>query len=69
MTDELVNKGQRDRSHICLERKAEIRFWSRHLGISEQDLLRVVEKVGNSAATVRREVGLAKQGDDALAKT
>jgi hypothetical protein len=44
MTDDLVNKGQRDRSHICMSRKTERRFWLRHLRVSESDLRQ--ERIG-----------------------
>jgi hypothetical protein len=60
MTDELVNKGQHDRSHICISRKTERRFWSRHLRITEAALQEVIGKVGNSAAAVGTDRGSPK---------
>ena len=61
MTDELVNKGRLDRGHISMSSRAERRFWSRHLGLTEGDLQQVVDKVGNSIAAVRKELGRAKE--------
>jgi len=34
----------------------EVRYWSRALGVSKERLQEVVEKVGNSAAAVRKEL-------------
>jgi hypothetical protein len=65
MTDELVDKGQRDRSHICIAKMAERRFWSRHLGVSEDQLQAIVGKVGNSAAAVRKELALGRESHHA----
>jgi len=64
MTDELVNKGQHDRSHICISRKTERRFWSRHLRVTEAALQEVIDQVGNSAAAVRKELGLTEEVRD-----
>ena len=33
--------------------------WTKHLGVSRDGLQRAVDKVGNSAATVRKELGKA----------
>jgi len=44
--------------------RAERRFWSRHLGLTEGDLQQVVDKVGNSIAAVRKELGRAKEKPD-----
>jgi hypothetical protein len=58
MSDNLLNKGQRDRSHISMGQPHEVQYWTRHLGVSKGDLQRAIEKVGNSAAAVRKELGL-----------
>jgi hypothetical protein len=60
MSDILACKGERDRSHIAMHDKAEVRHWTRHLGVSVSDLQLAVDKVGNSVAAVRKEKGLAK---------
>jgi 3-oxoacyl-[acyl-carrier-protein] synthase III len=33
------------------------RYWTKHLGVSKEELQRVVDKVGNSAAAVKKELG------------
>jgi Protein of unknown function (DUF3606) len=60
MTDILASKGERDRCHIAMHDKNDVRRWTRHLGISETDLELAVAKVGNSVAAVRKQIGFAK---------
>ena len=57
MADDLTKRGQPDRSKINMNEDDEVRHWSKHLGISKEELASVVEKVGNSAAAVRKELG------------
>ena len=45
-----------DRSKINVHDPLQSKSWSRELGISKEQLLEVVDKVGNSAATVRKEL-------------
>jgi len=55
--DNLTKKDQRDRSKINMHEAYEVKYWTRELGVSREDLQKVVDKVGNSAATVRKELG------------
>lgn len=34
----------------------EVKYWTKHLGVSKAELQRAVDKVGNSAAAVRKEL-------------
>jgi hypothetical protein len=52
-----VEKVTPDRGHIANGGKNEMICLSRHLGVSEKELLRAVEKVGNSISAVRKELG------------
>lgn len=61
MSDHLLDKGRRDRSHIAIGQPQEVQYWSRHLGVTKVELQRTVDKVGNSAAAVRKELGLLGQ--------
>ena len=45
-----------DRSKIHLDNAAEVKSWCKRFGISEKELIKLVERLGNSAATVRKEV-------------
>ena len=50
----LRSKIPPDRSKIELHHPDEVKYWSRHLRITADELQRVIEKVGNAAATVRK---------------
>ena len=49
-----------DRSKIAMDREDEVKYWIKHFGISSDDLQRTVEKVGNSASAVRKELRNSK---------
>lgn len=49
-----------DRSKIAMDHPDEVKYWSKHFGVTSDELRRAVEKVGNSAASVRKELGLAE---------
>jgi hypothetical protein len=34
----------------------EVKYWMKHLGVTQEELNRAVERVGNSAASVRKEL-------------
>jgi hypothetical protein len=36
----------------------EVKYWTHALGVSRQELQKAIDKVGNSAATVRKELGI-----------
>lgn len=57
MADRLAVKGQQDRSHIAMNADNEVRYWTKHLGVSREELQKLIDKVGNSAAAVRKELG------------
>jgi hypothetical protein len=48
------------RNKIDLADPTQIRIWTRRLGIKADDLQRVVRKVGNSIASVSKEIDLRK---------
>jgi hypothetical protein len=56
--ESLTKPEQPDRSKINLDHPHEVKYWTRALKVSKEDLLRAIDKVGNSAATVRKELGL-----------
>jgi len=57
MADDLTNKGAQDRSHINMHEDHEVKYWTHHLGVSREELKRAVDRVGNSAVAVRKELG------------
>ena len=58
MTDNLTKRHQPDRSKINMHEDFEVKYWTKELGVSKEQLQRAVDKVGNSAAAVRREIGI-----------
>jgi len=56
MPDNFSKRGQSDRSKIAMNEAFEVRYWIKHLGVSKEELQRVVDKVGNSAAAVKKEL-------------
>jgi hypothetical protein len=56
MSDNLPKRGQPDRSKIAMNEAFEIRYWIKHLGVSKEELQRAVDKVGNSATAVKKEL-------------
>ncbi|WP_426529161.1 DUF3606 domain-containing protein [Bradyrhizobium sp. McL0615] len=55
--DNLTKRDQPDRSKINMSEDFEVKYWLKALGVSKDQLQRAVEKVGNSAAAVRKELG------------
>jgi hypothetical protein len=58
MTDNLTAREQPDRSKINMSQDHEVRYWTKHLNISKEELRKAIDKVGNSAAAVRKELGM-----------
>lgn len=59
MTD-LTKSVKPDRSKIDTTNAIELKYWCRALNVSESALAAAVKKVGNTAATVRKELTNAK---------
>jgi Protein of unknown function (DUF3606) len=54
--DSLTRREQPDRSKINMHQRFEVRHWTRALGVTKERLQQAVDKVGNSAAAVRKEL-------------
>jgi hypothetical protein len=52
----LTKRLMPDRSKINVHEPLEAKCWAHKLGVSQQQLRALVEKVGNSAAAVRKEL-------------
>jgi len=55
--DSSLHRGQPDRSKINMSEDFEVRYWCKHLGVTREELQRVVDKVGSSAKAVEKELG------------
>ena len=58
---DVVKKAAPDRSKILMDRDDEVKYWTKHLGISRDELQRIVDKVGPSAAAIRKELGMRSE--------
>jgi hypothetical protein len=54
--DDLKKRGSQDRSKINMHEDYEVKYWTKELGVSKEQLQKAVDKVGNSAAAVRKEL-------------
>ena len=59
MSKSVLTSRAPDRSKINLANAAEAKYWARELGVDLQQLVKIVEKVGDSAAAVRKELAAA----------
>jgi Protein of unknown function (DUF3606) len=55
--DDLKKNGTADRTQINMHEAWELDYWTKELGVSKSELEKLVKKVGNSTAAVRRELG------------
>jgi hypothetical protein len=39
-----------------MDDESEVKYWAKHLGVSRDELHAAIDKVGNSAAAVRKEL-------------
>jgi 3-oxoacyl-[acyl-carrier-protein] synthase III len=54
--DSLTKREQPDRSKINMHQPHEVKYWAHALGVTREQLQSAVDKVGNSAAAVRKEL-------------
>ena len=57
MPASLTKKVTPDRDRIVTSDANQVKYLCRHLGVSEAELLRAVDKAGNSTSAVRKELG------------
>jgi hypothetical protein len=57
MADDLTNRGPQDRSRISMSEDYEVRYWTKALGLSKEELQKLVDEHGNSAANIKEVLG------------
>jgi hypothetical protein len=62
MADDPNQRGGADRKRVSLEQEHEVRYWTKELGVSEQQLREAVRAVGPMVDDVRRRLGLVAGG-------
>jgi hypothetical protein len=60
MSDNLQDRGPADRSRMNVNEDYELRYWTKTLGISTDQLKQAVKEVGSSAKAVEEKLGKAK---------
>lgn len=56
MSDKLTKRVQPDRSKINMSEDYEVKYWTHEFGVARSQLQRAIDKVGNSAAAVRKQL-------------
>jgi len=56
MSDNLHNRGPQDRSRINLHEKWEVQYWTKELGVTQEELEQAVKQAGNSVNAVREHL-------------
>ena len=54
MGDDLSKQAAQDRARINLAEDYEVHYWTAELGVSEDELVRLVHQHGNSAEKIRQ---------------
>ena len=57
MADDLTNRGTQDALRINVNEDHELRYWTKALGVSEDELKAAVKAVGVMAKDVRKHFG------------
>lgn len=57
MADNLKDRGPPDRARINVNEEWGLRYWTKELGVSPEQLRASVAKVGTSAEAVRKDLG------------
>jgi hypothetical protein len=60
MSDNLQDRGPADRSRINVNEDYELRYWTKKLGVSTDQLKQAVKEVGPTAKAVEEKLGKAK---------
>jgi hypothetical protein len=57
MADYHTKKAKPERSKIAISDEHEVKYWTKHLGVSKDELQRAVDKVGHSVIAVKKQLG------------
>ena len=61
MADDLKDRGAQDRARINVNEEHEVRYWTRTLGVTEEELRTLVQQHGVSAARIREALAQRKK--------
>ena len=57
MADDKSKRGEPDRSKVNMSEDYEVQYWTKHLGVTREELQKVIDKVGNSVEAIEKELG------------
>ncbi|CUJ69847.1 Protein of uncharacterised function (DUF3606) [Achromobacter sp. 2789STDY5608633] len=57
MSDDLTQRGPQDRTRINVNEPHELRYWTKALGVTEEQLKQAVNQVGVSVDQVKSHFG------------
>jgi hypothetical protein len=57
MADNLKDRGPQDRSRINVNESWELQYWTKHFGVTEEQLRAAVKAAGPSAEAVGKQLG------------
>ena len=57
MADNRQNRGEPDRSRVNLDEDYEVSYWTKELGVTADELRRLVKKHNGSVAKIRKALG------------
>lgn len=57
MADDKTKVAPGDRKQINVHEDYEVAYWTKALGVNKEELTRLVQEVGTSAAAVRERLG------------
>jgi len=57
MTDDLTNRGPKDRDRVNTSEAWEVKYWTEVLGVTKEQLLAAVKDVGPLVSDVKKKLG------------
>ena len=57
MSDDKRKHGESDRSRVNMSEEYDVKYWMQHLGVTKDELQKVVDRVGTSVKDVEKELG------------
>jgi Protein of unknown function (DUF3606) len=57
MADDLKNRGAPDRGRVNVHEDHEVRYWTKKWGVTKEQLVEAVQRVGVSVRAVARKLG------------
>jgi len=58
MPDDLTKRAPQDKRFVSLKEEHEVRYWTKELGVSTDELKVLVAQHGNSADNIRKAIKL-----------